>query len=464
MRRVRCVCALLSLGFVSACSGVTGEDDAAGETSGDVDDDDDNEDPSGWTVVESELPRDIHPMPTSEETAALASDQLALALDVYHALRADPENQSFCVSAYGLQHGLGMLYAGSAGVAKAQMQTALHFSLADDRQHVALNWQELELQERNLEALDEPGQHKGPLVLTTVNAIWLAQALGGAVETDYLDRLAVNYGVGLFLADFSTDQSADTERQAINAWISERTHARIDQLFPSEALSRQTTVVLASALDLEAPWMVPFDVAMTATEPFELSGGDEIMVDMMTHPALEARFGQGADYTALAIPLRGISLELVLIVPEGQLGEFEAGLDVARVTTLLDDLVWEHVDTHVPRFELRADLPLTSVLADELGMPAPFGDPAAFSGIVSDGVGVLEDVFHDSVITVDEHGVEAAVGVGAGVVATAGVNPSQAFWVDAPFIVMIHDRPTRSVLFLGRVLDPRGPGSASRRG
>jgi serpin B len=349
-----------------------------------------------------------------------------------------------------------MLYGGSAGPAKAQMKAALHFSLDDDRQHLALNWQDLELAERNLDAIDLPDEKRAPVILETGNGVWITQALGDVVESAYLDLLGVNYGTGVYLADFSTDQAAEAERQAINAWISQRTNELIPELLPIGMLDKDTASVLANALYFTAPWTAPFDEEMTSKRAFTLQNGSTVAVDMMSHSALEARYGDGPGYAALAIPLRGIALEVVFVVPEGALGEFEADLDQPGLATLLDELRWEHIDTHVPRFELSAQLNLTPVFAEQLGMSAPFIDPEAFTGIVPDGLGVLTDVVHDTVLEVDERGVEAAAATGLVIVTTGRVEPSHEFWVDKPFIVMIHDRPTRSVLFLGRVLDPSG--------
>lgn len=436
---------------MSACPDTEGEGEGEAETETDAGDDADD---ATWSMVQSELPRDIYPTPSREEVAVFTLDQQALALDLYHVLRTQDPGQGFCISAYSLQQAFGMLYGGSAGQAKAQLKAALHFSLADDRQHVALNWQDLELNSRNLDAIDLPDEYKDPLTLRTANGVWLTQELGDAVEDAYLDLLAVNYGEGVYLADFSSDQTAEAERQAINMWVSERTNDLVPELLPMGMIDKQTTAVLANALYVKAPWDQPFDEDMTSKQDFTLQDASKVKVDMMSNAALEARYGQGPDYTALAIPLRGIALEVVFVVPEGDLDEFEAGFDAASLAAVLDDLRWEFVSTHVPRFDLSAKLNLTSVLAEQLGMPAPFNDPGAFSGIVGEGVGVISDVVHDTVIKVAEHGIDAAAATGVVVVATAAVEPSYDFWVDRPFIVMIHDRPTNSLLFLGRVLEP----------
>lgn len=447
-----CVYGLLSSVLLSACPSTQGE--AEGET--ETGETETGEDEPGWPVVQSELPRDIYPMPTPEEVEALAMDQKALALDVYHALRtqAGQADHGFCISAYSLQHAFAMLYGGSAGQAQAQMKDALHFSLEDDRQHVALNWQDLELEERNLDAIDLPDEERDAVILRTANGVWMTQMLGDAVKADYLDLLAVNYGMGIYLADFSSDQSAEIERQAINMWVSERTNDLIPELFPMGVINAETTAVLANALYIKAPWTLPFDEELTSKQDFSLHGGGTVAVDMMSNPSLEARYSQGPGYASLAIPLRGIALEVVFVVPEGDLVSFETGFDQATLAAILDDSTWEHVATYLPRFELSAELNLTSVFADQLGMPAPFVDPQAFTGIVDGGIGVISDVLHDTVLAVDEQGVEAAAATGIVVVEAGVVEPSYEFRADKPFIVMIHDRPTSSLLFLGRVLDP----------
>ena len=441
---------LVGLALVTACPGASGdgkETETETET-GEADE-------SSWSIIKSELPRDDYPMPSTQELAALAADQQALALDLYHALRSDLPGQSFCVSAYSLQHAFGMLYGGSRGEARVQMKAALHFSLEDDRQHVALNWQDQQLERRNLDAIDLPEERLDPVVLSTANGVWISEIFADEIEPDYLDLLAVNYGVGVYVSDFSTDTAAEAERQAINQWVSERTNELIPELFPMGVLGNNTTAVLANALYLKAPWNQPFDTNLTSKQDFSLADGSTVAVDMMSNQALRARYGHGPTYAALAIPLRGVALELVLVVPEGDLGEFEAGLDQPSLAALLDGLDWEHVATYLPRFELSAKQNLTKVFIEQLGMPAPFEDAGSFAGIVPEGLDVISDVVHDTVIKVAEHGIEAAAATGVGVVVIeAEIEPSYEFRVDKPFIVMIHDRPTDSLLFLGRVLTP----------
>jgi serpin B len=91
-------------------------------------------------------------------------------------------------------------------------------------------------------------------------------------------------------------------------------------------------------------------------------------------------------------------------------------------------------------------------------MPSAFDpDEADFSGIAdlekTDERLFIHDVYHDAAITVDEEGTEAAAATA--VVIGDESAPADPFEmvVDRPFLFAIRDRPTGSVLFLGRVVD-----------
>lgn len=435
------LCASLLLGAASlACVGDDGSD--AGTSAGD--------DPQ-WPMAESELPRELEPALTDEESAIIASDQQALALDLYHTLRVgDFADMGFSVSPYSVAAAFGMLYGGTVGEARAQMESTLHYSLGDERQHVAHNWLDLQLADRNLPAIEDAGLD--PVVVQTANGVWALESLRDEINPDYLDLIATHYGAGVFLADFASDPEAETE--GINLWVSKRTNELIPELFAPGMIKFDTTMVLVNALYLKAPWAEPFEDTATSTAPFTKLDGSSVDVDMMHHDALYGSYGAGPGYAALAIPLRGNALELVFVVPD-DFTAFEETLDQPTLDTMLASLEGNWVDTYIPRFELETDALLTEVLRDDLGMPAPFQDSSSFDDIVP-GLGVITTVIHKTVIKVDEKGTEAAAATGI-VVGEDGGGPGEPvaeFHADRPFLLMIRDRPTQSMLFFGRVLAP----------
>jgi serpin B len=64
----------------------------------------------------------------------------------------------------------------------------------------------------------------------------------------------------------------------------------------------------------------------------------------------------------------------------------------------------------------------------------------------------IQSVIHEAYVAVDEEGTEAAAatGVVVGIVSA----PLNMITVDRPFIFLIHDTETGTLLFVGRVLDP----------
>lgn len=431
---------------VAACTtndptGESGETAETGESS------ETGDDPT-WPMVESELPRDESPQPTADEMQALADDNHALTLDLYHELReSDAADAGFTLSAYSIQSAFGMLYGGTVEPAATEMATTLHFSLPDDRQHVALNSLDLLLRSRNLP--DTPDQDG--VTLQTANGVWALVEFGDLILPEYLELLAVHYGTGVALADFAGN--AEQERTDINLWVSNRTNMLIPELFKPGVISPDVTMVLVNALYLKASWNEPFEPTSTVAADFTRLDDSVVQVDMMSKYDLSASYGEGAGYRALGIPLYGGQLELVAIVPD-DFSTFEAALDTATLDAALASMQVSIVTASVPRFELELDSALKSEL-QALGLVTPFDDPSSLQGIMPGGPGVIKDVIHSTVLTIDEKGVEAAAATGIVVdEGGGGQDPEHTIALDRPFLVMVRDIPTGTLLFFGRVLDP----------
>jgi serpin B len=423
--------ALGALPFAGACSG----DGPSGD---------------GFEQVRSDKPHDQAPTITAAEAETLATDNHALTLDLYHQLRAgQAADRGFAISAYSISSAFGMLYAGTVEPARSEMATTLHFSLPDERQYVAHNWLDAQLEARNLPTVRNPNGIEHPAVeLHSANGVWLLDGYRDRISLDYLDLLAIHYDAGIRLAQFDTQPEA--ERVAINAWVAKRTAELIPELFPAGPIDSSTTMVLVNAVYLKAPWVEPFSEMETAAAAFHLLDGSQIEVEMMRKVDVKAAYGEGPGYQAVALPMRGDALELLVIVPE-DLVAFEANLDVAALASLRASMIPAFVDTRLPKFELESQFELTPEL-QALGMVAPFVDDRSFDAILEQ-LGVIGAVVHQTVIKVDEQGTEAAAATGA-VILESATEASASIVVDRPFLLAIRDKPTEMLLFFGRVLEP----------
>ncbi len=384
-------------------------------------------------------PRELAPPAIADDLAALAAGNRALATDLYQAVRSSDGNLFY--SPYSVSLALAMAYAGARGETETEMAQALHFTLPQARLHPAFNALDLGL----ASATDD----EGAFHLSIANGVWGQQ--GFDLQPEYLDVLALNYGAGLRLVDFVDPAQREQARQAMNAWVSAATEGRIEDLFPEGLLNEATRLVLANVIYFKADWQTPFTADATVPAPFTLLDGSQVQAPTMTRRA-STGYAAGDRYEALELYYQGGRASMVILLPAaGQFEAFEATLDADLLDTITSQLQPTDLQIYLPRFEYAANLNLGEILAG-LGMPSAF-DPntADFSGMDGRRDLYLTSVVHKAFVAVDEKGTEAAAATG--VVAGATSMPA-VVTVDRPFVYLIRDRETGTVLFMGRVLNP----------
>ncbi len=395
--------------------------------------------PVAGQEAHSAKPRELAPVAAPGDLDALAAGNRAFAFDLYQAIRSEDGNLFY--SPYSISLALAMTYAGARGETESEMAAALHYTLPQAQLHPAFNALDLAL----AEATDGGTSFK----LNIANAVWGQQ--GFDLLPDYLDLLAVNYGAGLRLADFQDPVQREQAREAINTWVSDATEQKIEELFPEGILTDGTRLVLANAIYFKADWETPFVSEGTSPAPFTLLDGSQVSVPTMTRRA-GTGYAAGNGYQALELTYKGGRASLVILLPDaGQFEDFEAGLDAERVDEIVSGLQPMDLQIYVPKFQYAASLNLGDTLAG-LGMPAAFDpDTADFSGMDGRRDLYLTSVVHQAFVAVDEKGTEAAAATGV----VAGVTSMpQVVAVDRPFVFLIRDAETGTVLFVGRVLNP----------
>jgi serpin B len=147
---------------------------------------------------------------------------------------------------------------------------------------------------------------------------------------------------------------------------------------------------------------------------------------------------------------------MLLILPdEGQFERVERELDVGSVTELTRNARSIEVALALPRFRIASSFTLREPLT-RIGIKLAFTPGADFTQISTEPGFALGDVLHKTVVEVDERGTEAAAVTAA---VTLGASPFEPpdpieYRVDRPFLFLIQDKPTATILFMGRVLDP----------
>jgi len=363
--------------------------------------------------------------------------------DIFQAARNESPDDNVTLSPLSIAVALAMLEPGAGEEATAQFREVFHF---DDSEtfHASMNALEQALENRELPDYGDDND-AGELTLRIANAAYL-QA-GYPFESTYLEVIGSNYGPVLNEVDFM----ADTEdvRQEINGWVSDQTNERILELIPEDSLKPETVLALVNALYLNASWFEPFDEASTVDETFTRLDGTGVDVPIMQGSGSTSSQGDGwvgatKSYTG------GMSIQFIL--PDE--GEFEQVADNLRsVIAAYAEQQSGGTTLHVPRFETRTSVEVSPLL-QTLGLTLPYQE-GNLLGVAEDPKLIVDQVIHQTWVSIDEQGTEAAAAtVVLATTTSAPANAPVPVILDRPFLYRIFDHETRATLFIGQVVDP----------
>jgi serpin B len=396
-------------------------------------------------VLQSEKPRVTSPAASQADLVALADGNRAFAFDLYQTLKDTEGNLFF--SPYSISLALAMTYGGARNNTETQMADALSFPLTPERLHAAFNAVDLALASRGEGAQGADGEG---FRLNIANDIWGQQ--GYEFLPAYLDLLAQNYGAGLRVLDFAANP--EQARVTINDQVSKDTEEKITELIPQGVIDELTRLVLTNAIYFNAAWQYPFEKTVTAPSDFFLLNGSKISVPMMRQ---QESFGylKGDGYQVVELPYDGRELSMLILLPDqGQFDAFESQLSGQLLADIISGVQNKEVALSIPKFTYRSSFGLKEALVS-LGMTDAFTpDVADFSGMDGTKNLYIQDVVHQAFVAVDEAGTEAAAATAVVVGVTSA--PSEIITVDVnrPFVFVIRDLGTGTVLFVGRVVNP----------
>jgi serpin B len=385
--------------------------------------------------------------PTAAELASFATSNNAFALDLYGKLRARNGNLAF--SPMSISTALTMTWAGARGETAAQMAKGLH------------------AQGTGAQAADAAGKlvgsYRDPARKTTLR---VANRLFGektyAFEPAYLDLTRTAFGAPLQPLDFKHD--FEDSRRLINGWVAGQTLDRVKDLLPPRALDDQTRLVLTNAVYFLGDWATPFRKESTSPAAFHVTVTESESVPTM-HATESFRFATASGVKLLEMSYEGAEVAMTVVLPDAASGldAVEQSLTPAVLDGWLAGLHSQQVIVSLPRFKID---PAESLSLGEplqaLGMALPFDrDHADFTGMANPPIPAdrlyLARVFHKAFVKVDEKGTEAAAGTAVVMAREGGEPPTTQpaeFRADHPFLFLLRDLRSGTILFLGRVSDP----------
>jgi serine protease inhibitor len=374
------------------------------------------------------------------EVASLVESNSDFAANLYQQLASRDGNLFF--SPYSISNALAMTYGGAKGNTANEMKTTLRFQLEPERLHPTFG--------KLILALDGDGK-KRDFQLNIANRLWGQKDYGFLPDFTKLGQ--THYNAGLEEVDFIN--KAEEARQTINTWVEKKTNDKIKNLIPAGVLTVDSRLVLTNAIYFKAPWSSPFDPKQTRPGKFQLLDGKTAEVPMM-HMKKMGRFAAHDGFSVVEMPygnMRDTSMIVILPKEAKGLADVEKRLTAQNLAKWTSKMGGFEIDLKIPKFKMTLEISLKETL-QKLGMKDAFAAGTAdFSGIATREKLFITAVLHKAFVDVNEAGTEAAAAT-AVVVGTTSLPPSATFHADRPFLFLIRDNRTGSVLFLGRVVNP----------
>jgi serpin B len=380
-------------------------------------------------------------------TSHLVDCNTQFAFDLYGQLKGADGNLFF--SPFSISTAMAMTYAGARGQTADQMRKALciheMFRTAINPNMETVAYGQL------IDQLNDPNRSDA-YQLSVANALWAQK--GYPFLDTFVQLNNQYYHAGLENVDFIND--TETSRQTINQWVEEKTNEKIKNLIPQGAVNAMTRLVLTNAIYFKGEWAESFDKARTQEAPFFCPSGGTVQAPLMTQ---KEKFGYGETDTLqlLQLPYKGQQLSMLVLLPKHKdgLGQLESQLTAETLVGWQSRLRKKEVIVYLPKFKMTSQFSLNQTLS-AMGMSDAFDlTRADFSGMTGTKDLFLSAVLHKAFVEVNEEGTEAAAATG-GVISTTSVEiaPPPIFLADHPFVFLIQDNNTKSILFLGRVTDP----------
>jgi serpin B len=375
------------------------------------------------------------------EMNPLVEANTAFALQLYGKLRSTEGN--LALSPYSISSALAMTYAGARGDTAQQMEQTLHFDQSKTGLHELFG---------RLDATLKAAQ--GSNELSIANSLWPRAAY--PFREEFLNLLKRDYGATITPLNY--EREAEPAQVTINQWVDDKTRHKIAELIGPGVLDALTRMVLVNAIYFKGTWATPFPESATQPDKFYAQPGATITVPFM-HKRGQFRYAENDQLQMLALPYIGQKLEMVVLLPRRRdgIGPLESSLTPTSLAEWTSGMRNQQVDVALPKFKMSSGFSLAQALK-AMGLNDAF-DPerADFSGM--DGRAhwlYLSAVLHKAYIEVNEKGTEAAAAT-AVVVRPSGVRIEERpreFQADHPFLFLIRDSTTGSILFMGRVVKP----------
>ncbi len=373
---------------------------------------------------------------TAAERHVIESDN-KFGLKLFREIIKGEKDKNVFISPLSVSMALGMTNNGANGETQEAMQEVLELSGMTLKE---INQSYKSLMEL-LRGLDPKVQFQ------IANSIWYR--LGLTPEDEFVDLCKEYFDALVSGLNFADPNAA----KIINAWVEEATNGKIDKIV-DDPIGDLTLMFLINAIYFKGTWTYQFDEDSTRDTVFTLPDGTQKPCQMMQQSAFFDYFSNdGFQAVDLAYGDGDFSMTIFLPKPDVDIDSLIAQFTPENLSYWLGCFSSDSGKIFVPKFKVEYDLLLNNVLKT-LGMEIAFDPGRADFTKMYEGGGIwIGKVKHKTYVEVNEEGTEAAA-VTSVVMATVSEHPDFHIRVDRPFVFLIRENKSRTILFIGKIVEP----------
>lgn len=367
-----------------------------------------------------------------------AEGNTEFAFNLYNELKIKKGNIFF--SPYSISSALAMSYQGAKKATESEMAKVLCIKTDKDKLnsgYFSLN-KSLSSQKEN--------------ILRIANSFW------GQTEFGFLEAFVKicekQYSARIFNVDFKNDKKGSCDK--INEWVKLKTENKIDKIIVPDVITNYTRLVLINAIYFRGAWENKFNINNTKEMPFYLTPKKSIKISTMSS-TLSLRYMENDIMQTLELPYKGNECSMIIFLPKKGVPLRDVENFLTKETLFKTIGLLRHVNriiVVIPKFKLTKNYDVKEELF-KMGMHKAFTDDADFSGMTGTKNLYISNIIHKVFFEINEKGSEAAAATAVvhSLIKSAPKLPIS-FIVDHPFVFIIKENPTNSILFMGRVINP----------
>ncbi|MEZ4986121.1 MAG: serpin family protein [Saprospiraceae bacterium] len=353
-----------------------------------------------------------------------------------HALADESEN--VFVSPFSISTALAMTMNGAAHETLDEFETTLGLQGMTSTQRNA-SFQTLQ---NVLPYLDATTR------LNFANSIW--PQVGFPVIPSFLDTNAIYFSSEVNAVDFRGNLSGSLA--SVNDWIAENTDGLVQNALTS--LPPDVVMLLVNTIYFKGKWKAKFDARDTQNAPFYTPNG-ELTAEMMHIEEGTFPYYNREVFQMIDLPYGDSIYSMTVLLPnEGyQVSDIVEILTPDSYVQWLSEMQPHNTELFFPKFKVSYKTSMKPALF-AMGLQDAFTRRADFTRLVSEEDVFIGDVIHQAAVEVNESGTEAAaVTVVILEDNSIGSSFSPVFRADKPFLYIIRDNKTNSILFIGQLME-----------